>query len=156
MVYFWNGFKRMHTLDLEKSLQRLTWSESLANKIPWEKEAIDEKAVYAVLKATVLRNLGRTKDARQVLEDNILRHDKSVFKGGYRDNWTCPVAHYEMGVSYWNDFARTSGEEDLDMCLKYLDIVSSWESFDLDARLGVRIKTGQNTVKSMRESLHWA
>jgi hypothetical protein len=160
MCYFWNGYKRMAPENLEKSLVRIQWSESVLNDgkegVPsWENEDLDERGIHAVLKATVLRNLGRTAEARELIEKNVLAHDKTLFKGGFKDNWVPPCANYEMGVSYWNDY-EASGEKDVENLgdsLKYLDVVSAWESFDLDTRLGVRIKTGQNTVKSTKERL---
>jgi hypothetical protein len=148
MSYFWNGFKRMTPENLNKSLERLNWSTSTANKVSWSEESVDEKGIHALLTATVLRNLGKTEEARDILKENVLTYDKSVFKGGVRENWIPPCANYEMGVSYWNDYTKTEGENDLRESLKYLDIVTAWESFDLDARLGVRIKTGQTTVSS--------
>jgi hypothetical protein len=151
MSYFWNGFKRMKPENLNKSLERLGWSTSEANKIAWSKESVDEKGVHALLTATILRNLGRTEEARSLLEEHVLNHDKTVFKGGFKENWIPPCANYEMGVSYWNDYVKTDSETDLSDSLEYLDIVTAWESFDMDARLGMRIKTGQTTVSSKKK-----
>jgi Protein of unknown function (DUF3808) len=151
MSYFWNGFKRMKPENLNKSLERLSWSTSEANKIDWSEESVDEKGVHALLTATVLRNLGRTEEARTLLQKNVLKHDKAVFKGGFKENWIPPCANYEMGVAYWNEYVKTDSEANLTDSLKYLDIVTAWESFDLDARLGVRIKTGQTTVSSKKK-----
>src|ERR1700761_671052 len=87
MIYFWNGFKKMPTQKLEESLQKLAWSET-TSKIPWDKDTVDEYAIQAVLKATVLRNLGRTVEAREVMQKHILSKEKSELKGGLKDNWT--------------------------------------------------------------------
>ena len=133
MTYFWNGFKRMRPEHLETSLEKLAWSTSDANP-HWKKETLDEQAVLAVLQATVLRNLGRTKEAREVLQKHILSHEWAEFKGGLKDNWTCPVAPYEMAVSYWNDYCETAEQTDLKESSKWLDKVAAWESYDLDAR----------------------
>jgi hypothetical protein len=133
MIYFWNGFKKMPSDRLEESLEKLTWSES-TGKIPWTEDTVDEHAIQAVLKATILRNLGRTEEARDIMEKKILSKDKSMFKGGLKDNWTCPVAHYEMGVNYWFDYHKSSKQSDLSSCIEWLDKAAAWESYDLDAR----------------------
>jgi hypothetical protein len=133
MIYFWNGFKKMPTIRLEESLQKLSWSES-SSKVPWTEDSVDEHAIQAVLKATILRNLGRTTEARETMQTHVLSRDKSEFKGGFKDNWTCPVAHYEMGVNYWFDYLKSSEQTDLSSCIDWLDKAASWESYDLDAR----------------------
>ncbi|RDI76794.1 hypothetical protein Vi05172_g13219 [Venturia inaequalis] len=146
MTYFWNGYKRMRPEHLERCLHKLAWSTSEANP-HWSKENLDEQALLAVLQGTVLRNLGRTKEAREVLQSKVLSHPWAEFKGGYKDNWTCPVATYETAVSYWNDYCESSEQSDLKESSKWLDKVAAWEAYDLDARIGMRVKTGAETIK---------
>jgi hypothetical protein len=134
MVYFWNGYKRMQPEDLEVSLQKLLWSNSPENKIPWDTESLDEHAIQAVLQAVVLRNLGRTKEAKETLQKEILSHERTEFKGGVKDNWTCPVAHYEMGVNHWVEYGQSGEENDLIESQSWLDKAAAWEAYDLDAR----------------------
>jgi hypothetical protein len=133
MIYFWNGFKRMLPDDLETSIEKLDWSKEHA-KIPLEKDTDDERAIYAVLKAVVLRNLGKTEEARSLLKTDVVEKDRNVLKGGFKDNWTCPVAHYEMGVTYWRDYEKSMSEQDLVDSASWLEKTAGWESYDLDAR----------------------
>jgi len=133
MIYFWNGFKRMQPHHLEISMKKLEWSKE-HSKIPFEKDTEDEQAIYAVLKAVVLRNLGQTEEARSLLKTDVVDKDRFALKGGFKDNWTCPVAHYEMGVTYWTDYDLSKSEQDLIDSASWLDKTAAWESYDLDAR----------------------
>jgi uncharacterized protein DUF3808 len=163
MIYFWNGFKKMPKADLEVSLQKLRWSETSA-QVPLKDDTVDERAIFALLKATVMRNLQQTEEAREILTKYIISQDRMELKGGVKDNWTSPVAHYEMGVTHWFDFLRNGERSSLDSSREWLDKAAAWESYDLDARyveftaiktskliiyyrVGMRIKTGQLTVK---------
>lgn len=44
----------------------------------------------------------------------------------------------------------------LDECQTWLDTVSKWESFTLDARFGMRINTGLDTIRWYRKEHGWA
>jgi hypothetical protein len=133
MIYFWNGFKQMQPDELKLSLQSLSLTES-RTRVPWESDTVDEHAIHAVLKAAVLRNLKMTADARKALADNVFVHDKNVLKGGLKDNWTCPVAHYENGVTHWADYLESGDVADLEECQTWLAKSATWENYDLDAR----------------------
>ncbi|KAF2428803.1 hypothetical protein EJ08DRAFT_614705 [Tothia fuscella] len=133
ITYFWNGTKRMQPKDLEVSLQKLAWSTSEANPL-WARETLDEHAILAVLTAAIYRNLGRRAEARSLLEREVLNHEWVEFKGGLKDNWTCPVAHYEMSVDYWNDYCESGSKEDLENTSRWLVKCAGWEAYDLDAR----------------------
>jgi len=49
--------------------------------------AIDERAVYALLKSVVYRNMGDLKTAKTILEDDVLSIDKTLLKGGLKEDW---------------------------------------------------------------------
>ncbi|OAX82964.1 hypothetical protein ACJ72_02682 [Emergomyces africanus] len=100
MIYFWNGHSRMNDEQLEASLKCLEWSESKHNK-HWHRESTDELAILALLRASILRSLGRHDESKKLLQSQILVHDRATFKGHLKDDWTCPTAHYEMAANLW-------------------------------------------------------
>jgi hypothetical protein len=137
MIYFWNGQKRMRIDHLETSLENIAWSESPANPY-WEKEGLDEKSILAILKASAYRNMDETSEAKAMLEREILPHDKLLFKGHLKDNWTAPCARYEMAANLWReaDVDNRPAEhlDKLNKCRDWLQEVTQWDGFDLDAR----------------------
>ena len=111
MIFLWNGYKRMDTSQLEQSLSRLSWSETVNPH--WRREGPDEKALLSVLHGTILRNLQRYEEAKKSLQSGVLSYDKNELKGGLKDDWTAPAASYEMGVNCWmqRGEARMQGKE---------------------------------------------
>lgn len=151
MIYFWNGYKRMRPEQLEDSLQRLAWSSDKSSNPNWEKESLDEHAIFAVLRAATLRNLSRTTEAKEILQGEVIKHDRLLFKGPMKDSWTCPCAHYEMAACLWAE--RDGSTEDrarLKECSCWLDEVAKWDRYDLDARIGLKVTTAQDTLKRFK------
>jgi hypothetical protein len=140
LIYFWNGYKRMSDAHLAESLQNLAWSESSANSHWSREEGVDERGILALLRGAVLRCLGRTEEARDVLRREILEVDRASFKGHLRDSWTAPCARYEMAACLWREVevegeGRPEGRpEVLRECGRWLQEVAAWEAYDLDAR----------------------
>ncbi|KAL8688834.1 MAG: hypothetical protein Q9218_005350, partial [Villophora microphyllina] len=150
MIFFWNGFKRMNPSQLGRSLENLKWSDqSDANSRFWQKEEKDEHAVLAVLRGATLRNLGRWDGAVKVLKEGVLNMEKAELKGGLRDDWTMPCAHYEMGVISW--MRRKEGGKGEEEWVKesegWIEKAAKWESYELDARVGLKVATAQDTLK---------
>ena len=156
MIFLWNGYKRQNGSQLETSLERLAWSET--NNM-WSREGSDEKAVLAVLRAATLRNLGRWDEAKQTLRSDVLSIDKAELKGGLKDDWTAPSAHYEMGVVCWMQRGeavkeRAGAEVEgrwVKECEDWVEKAAKWESYELDARIGLKIATAQDTLKRWYE-----
>jgi len=167
MNYFWNGYKRMPDEQLEVSLISLAWSESSENH-HWEKEGLDEKAILSLLRAATLRNLRKTEEAKEILETEIICHDRSLFKGHLKDSWTAPCARYEMAANMWREVDKDARPEihveSLKKCYEWLDEVARWESYDLEARyvislicilrnansiyrIGLKVSTGKSTLR---------
>ena len=168
MVYFWNGYKKMDNVQLQRSLENLAWSESNPY---WKHEGLDEKAILAVLRATVLRNQRKHSEAKALLRTQILCHEAAAFKGQNRDDWTAPTAHYEMAVNLWmerHEYIRQFGTElgdsgstrrpvtDVELavdaalvaeCKKWVEKARSWEKYELDARMGMKVTTAADAVK---------
>ena len=160
MIFLWNGYKRMDTSQLTTCLDRLDWSSSPSSNPTWTREGPDEKAILAVLRGATLRNLGRWDDARSAHQNGVLNVDKAELKGGLKDDWTAPAAHYEMGVICWMQRGeavkaeKLSGEEEEKMvreCEVWIEKAAKWESFELDARIGLKIATAQDTLRKWNE-----
>ena len=150
LVYFWNGFVRMGSNDLEYSLRRL---EDYSSTSGWETEAEDEKGILHVLSATITARLGLTPEARNIITSHVLNIDPLAFKGTNKDNWIVPVAHYEMAVCCWEEAGGEKGvgkqDNKLTECASWIDKVVKAESFDLDARVGLKVRTAQSTLKKI-------
>lgn len=137
MIYFWSGYRRMRDEHLDVSLENLAWSESPENPF-WEKESMDEKGILALLRAATLRSKGETGKAKEILKDQIITHDRALFKGPLKDAWTAPCSRYEMAANLWTEADADGRPEEhkdlLEECKTWLQEVSGWESFDLEAR----------------------
>ncbi|KAJ5185621.1 Outer membrane protein IML2 mitochondrial/Tetratricopeptide repeat protein 39 [Penicillium cf. griseofulvum] len=177
MIFFWNGHSRMTNEQLEESLTRLEWCESENNKT-WSREGIEEKAILELLRAAVLRSMFRHDEAKDILQTRVLNHDKALFKAHLKDDWVHPVAHFEMAANFWmerptyqtlhgittskvlDEASVTSGETSLEAerkqvaeCKKYLDHAARWETYELDARIGLKVTAAIEAVHKW-ESMH--
>ena len=170
MIFFWNGYSRMTDQQLEESLTRLEWCESEANKT-WSREGPEEKAILELLRAAVLRSLNRFGEAKETLAANVLNHEKATFKGHLKDNWVLPAAHFEMAANYWMERPTyqklhggsektPAGSENTESerkqvreCREYLEHAASWESYELDARIGLKVTAAIEAVNKW-ESMH--
>lgn len=108
---------------------------------------------------------------------------RALFKGEHSDDWTAPCAHYELAVLAWRECCDptcwpstdnettttdddsnkkdtttidTFRQEKLRQCGEYLDHVKNWETFVLDARVGMKVQTGFDTVAWLKEKKGWA
>jgi hypothetical protein len=156
----------MNEAQLQDCLDNLAWSEATPH---WEKEDMDEYAILDILKAVILRNLRRHEDSQDVLNQKLLHQTAYEFKGGNKDDWMAPTAHYEMAVNLWmqrtgyvqqhgSKFARDATEQlplvdlkhDASLVQKvkgYLEKAKGWEKYELDARLGMKITAALAAVK---------
>ncbi|EME87570.1 uncharacterized protein MYCFIDRAFT_129631 [Pseudocercospora fijiensis CIRAD86] len=146
MIYFWSGLKRMRPEHIAVSLASLEWSESQPT---WKDEAADEKAILSLLKATCLRNLGKVAEAQTELKEHVLCHPVSAITAcDHADNWPLPVAHYEKAICLWDQAGGQDGDRtSLKQCSDELAVVERWGSFDLDARIGLKLTTARETLR---------
>jgi hypothetical protein len=157
MIFFWNGFKRMDQSQLQTSLDRLTWSET--SNPTWSREGHEEKAILAVLRSATLRNLDRWDEAKEILRAEVLNVDPVELKGGLKDDWMAPAAHYEMGVNCWmqrGEAARAGAEFAVEEkwvkeCETWVAKAAAWGKYELDARIGLKIATAQDTLRKWNE-----
>lgn len=177
MIFFWNGHSRMTVEQLEESLQNLAWSESDANKT-WSREGPEEQAILQLLRAAVLRSMRKHEQARALIQNSVLNHDKTVFTGHLKDNWVHPAAHFEMAANLWMERPNyvslhgdssqgppgetSKGEVSAQVekqkvreCKEYLEKASRWESYELDARIGLKVTAAMEAVQKW-EKMHSA
>ena len=157
MIFFWNGIKRMDQSQLQTSLERLNWSETF--NPTWNREGHEEKAILAVLRSATLRNLTRWDEAKKILRTEVLSVGPAELKGGLKDDWMAPAAHYEMGVNCWmqrgeaakNASGSAVEEKWVKECETWIAKAAQWEKYELDARIGLKIATAQDTLRKWNE-----
>lgn len=168
MIFFWNGHSRMTEAQLEESLVRLAWCESESNKT-WSREGREEKAILELLRAAVLRSLCRFDEAKKIILTRVLNHEKALFKGHLKDDWVHPVAHFEMAANFWMERptyqtlhgnSDAASEVDIEVerkqvreCKDYLTHAAQWESYELEARVGLKVTAAMEAVNKW-ESMH--
>lgn len=161
MIYLWSGYKRMSPSHLETSLAALSWSEHKTSKPAWTQETADERAILSTLRSVIYRNLGDWERATGTLRNGVLSIDKAEIKGVHKDDWTAPAAHYEMGVICWmrrkdpivsrHGAGRKDEAEWVEECERWVEKAAKWEAYELDARIGIKIATAQDTLRKWRD-----
>ncbi|EHL02397.1 putative Mitochondrial outer membrane protein iml2 [Glarea lozoyensis 74030] len=111
MIYLWNGSRKQNQEELEKSLKSVQW-ERTTHPEKFEND-VDENAIHALVASSVWKNMGKFDDARASLQNNILSHDRQIFKRPLYDDWTPASAHYEIACLDWaeKDLPTTSPDE---------------------------------------------
>lgn len=74
MIYFWNGLKKCNDEQLQQTLHILEWCRT--SQPEKHKADLDERAIQALLRSAVLRNMKQYISAREVLNSEILNHDR--------------------------------------------------------------------------------
>ncbi|RKF60114.1 Inclusion body clearance protein iml2 [Erysiphe neolycopersici] len=152
MIYLWSGSKKQNSDELKKSLEILNWDRT--NLPEKHKSNLDETAIHALLKSCIYRNLEKYQEAREVLQKNIICHDKQEFRGHLKDDWTCANAHYEMACIAWKekDLKDQDHRSKFLECEEWLEKVQKWgDQFILDTRLSMNSTTSMATLKRHRE-----
>lgn len=151
MIYLWGGTKKQNLDELQKSMNVLAWDR--VEQQEKHKSDLDETATHALLKAAILRNMGKYKEARETLKVNILCHDKQAFRGHLKDDWTNPNAYYEMACLAWQEKDLTGQDHKTKIleCKEWLEKVQNYSiPFVLDSRLSMKLTTSMATLKRHR------
>jgi hypothetical protein len=90
---------------------------------------------------------------------------RNLLKGGNRDDYALPNAHYELAALAWAEAsAPAAADADAEATRArrtakakeaqgHLDTVVAWEPFLFDARLGMRVQAGVQTLRWFQERL---
>ncbi|PFH59382.1 hypothetical protein XA68_12441 [Ophiocordyceps unilateralis] len=161
MCYVWNAQRRMGVEQLRRAEELLRWERCRQGPVV---EAIradrSETGAWAVNMAAVLRAQGRLEEARGVLEREVLAHDRSDFRGSHKVDYVLPAATCELSAIAWAECCRADATDEdrrakLDECEAELRRADEWEAFSLEARMGMRIQAGRQTVGWFRRKLGW-
>jgi hypothetical protein len=147
MIYFWSGYRRMAAPQLQDSLAALARSPTAS---PDHSEPQDEQAIASLLTATCSRFLGDLPSAAASLTPLLTLTPANLRSAGgaHADTWPVPVAHYERAVVYWEEAGHEKGDRALlEKCSDELRAVETAEAFDLDARVGLKVTTGRETLR---------
>ncbi|KAK5076464.1 Mitochondrial outer membrane protein iml2 [Lithohypha guttulata] len=166
-IFLWNGYKKMNESQLQKSLQNLERAEQSPH---WDKQGIDAQTVATLLRATIYRNLRQHKKAQAILEENVFVHDKSAFSAPGMDTWAAPASYYEHAVNSWqqrneyivrfgtslagpsaNQQSASNAEIVADRvhvasARKHVETAKNWGSYELDARIGMKITAALGAI----------
>ncbi|KAM6514566.1 Mitochondrial outer membrane protein iml2 [Fusarium solani] len=158
MCYLWNMVKRMGLAELETARHAMRWERCTAKPEVVEKmkEELDEIGSWALICAALFRQGKRFEEARELLETHVLKHDRSVFKGPTKDDYVLAAGTYEKGAIAWGECCNPPEgtveevakyrREKYDECLRQMDVAKVWEAFVLDARIGMRVQSGLETL----------
>jgi hypothetical protein len=152
MIYFWSGYRRMAAPQLQDSLAALARSptSTVATTASAHPEPQDEQAIASLLTATINRFLGDLPSAATTLTPLLTLTPANLRSAGgvHADTWPVPVAHYERAVVYWEEAGHEKGDRALlEKCSDELRAVETAEAFDLDARVGLKVTTGRETLR---------
>lgn len=184
MAYCWNGTRRMGPEELERGEACCSWKrctdEKVAKKLQEDKAELDEIGLWALCMSAIRRSQGKRDEARTLLNDYIIKYDRSAFKGPTKNDHLPPCAAYELGVIAWDECCNPprpsasggEGAEDgsaadssdvlayrkqkLEECEAQLEKVRSWEAYSLDSRIGLRVQSGLETLKWFRNKMGWS
>ncbi|KAH8808246.1 outer membrane protein-like protein iml2 [Xylogone sp. PMI_703] len=153
MVFFWNGIQRSATEQLEKCLAALEWDRT--SHPEKHQDNLDERAIAMVLTASVYRNMGKYEEARKLVQEEILVHDKTKFKGPLKDDWSLPSAYYEMACLAWREKDLDGVDEKAKVleCEEWLKKTENVDPYVLETRMSFKIKTSQLTLRKHKAYL---
>ena len=120
----------------------------------------DEILVQQVLTGVLTQRLGRVEEARDFLLKHVASRELSHYKSSvdsHAEMWALPVGCYEVAVCSWEAYlaldragaTEDAKEKELDVCRTWIDKVAKWEGYELDTRVGMKVRTGQETLRKL-------
>ncbi|CCU81943.1 unnamed protein product [Blumeria hordei] len=148
MIYLWGGTKKQNLDELEQSMKIIAWERS--SSAEKHRNNLDEIAIHSLLQASILRNLGKYNEAREVLQKNILCYEMQDFRGHLKDDWTYPNALYEMACIAWQEKDLKGQDHNAKTleCSNWIEKIQKLsDPFVLDTRLSMKVMTSVATLK---------
>lgn len=145
LAYFWTGYRRMNSSELQVSLDRMAECEASPQ---WASETADEKAGLGLLQAIALRNQGKVAEAKVKLEEEVLCYSSQQIKSNSHPNtYPLPVAHYEMAACLWQENGGENAELPILREVKEgVDKSYRWEHYDMEDRMVVKLSAAKETL----------
>ncbi|PQE06328.1 hypothetical protein CJF32_00002034 [Rutstroemia sp. NJR-2017a WRK4] len=154
MIYFWNGVKKSAAEQLERSMvclqdDRMTYPEKC-------NEDEDDRAITYLLRACMLRNMGKWAESRIILKEELIDSERHKTRGPLKDDWTLPSAYYELACIDWHE--KDTPPADVDAkeyykkkilaCDDVLLKLNSWpQTYVFEARMSFKISTSLLTIR---------
>lgn len=95
-----------------------------------------------------------------------LTQHSNAFKGPTRDDYALPAGNYEVASIAWVECCNlpegTVDEVDayrrakFDECQRQLDVCKTWETYCLDARIGMRVQSGLETLAWFKKKMDYS
>lgn len=157
LVYFWNGYNRMPTKDVELSLRMLKFSNGPHAKI---EESMDEAMIRNFFLSVCVRKLGNVQGAIELLDQEVLAKFVTQDVPGTPVKFTkmtyspylYPTAMYERAISVWVQHYKKDGAVAVKESLAWLkkgEIVSDVGDYELSNRTSMRIKAATERIEQV-------
>ncbi|KAK6199563.1 mitochondrial outer membrane protein IML2 [Scheffersomyces amazonensis] len=175
LVYFWNGYNRMDTEDLQISLKLLGYSGAIDSEYSANtkdhnyakiNEIEDEAHIRFFLQALVLRSLGEVEQGQTLIDTKLcpaiivqdfpqFRFHKSIYSP-----YLYPTVMYEKAMFTWMLHSKVSDRASLRLAvaeskgwLKRAEHVGEGD-YELSNRTGMRIKAAGDRLDQLGKSIN--
>lgn len=157
LVYFWNGYNRMPTKDVELLLRMLKFSSGPHAQF---EETMDEAMIRNFYLSVCIRKLGNVQGAIDLLDKEVLSKFVTQDIPGSPIKFTkmtyspylYPTAMYERAISMWVKHYKTDGALAVKESLAWLkkgETVSDVGDYELSNRTSMRIKAATERIEQV-------
>lgn len=148
LMYFWNGYNRMHEADLKLGQTLLDYTISPQAQF---KEEENHGLARKLLQSITLRRLGAIEQGMELLDD-VLQHVIVIQGSTHKyirhteDPWLYPTAMYEKALFIW----KLEGVEGLDQSRDWLAYSQAYaDDYELSTRVSMKIKAASDRLNSL-------